>query len=246
MLGIRGKENEITGRIPRIQTNVSSFRRLLGKYYHSSGRRRGGGAISKRGTFLRRRDVSTSSPSIFPRESPRSLPQIPLGRLTLPRLEPILSHSPLCRFLSRTIHGVLGSHASALTATIHCFILFLRQRLFVTPLRDTEHIGGGKSVGETVKNKGSRVCGGKMREMARAAELWTVETGFSAVFYWNHAEYCCDSSYSCCRCYSHFAEITPSFSQWHQDLSKTWWFRIVIFALVFPFFPSCDSSKHNT
>lgn len=69
MLGIRGKENEITGRIPRIQTNVSSFRRLLGKYYHSSGRRRGGGAISKRGTFLRRRDVSTSSPSIFPRES---------------------------------------------------------------------------------------------------------------------------------------------------------------------------------
>ena len=177
---------------------------------------------------------------------PRSLPQVPLGRLTLPRLEPILSHSPLFRFLSRTIHGVLGSHASALTATIHCFILFLRQRLFVIPLRDTERIGGGKSVGETVKNKGSWVCGGKMREMARAAELWTVETGFSAVFYWIHAEYCCDSSHSCCRCYSHFAEITPSFSQWHQDLSEIWWFRIVIFALVFPFFHSCDSSKHNT
>lgn len=61
---------------------------------------------------------------------------------------------PCVVFSPRTIHGVPGSHASALTATIHRFILFLRQRLFVTPLRDTRRRGGGKNVGEeTVKNK---------------------------------------------------------------------------------------------
>ena len=80
---------------------------------------------------------------------------------------PILPHSALLSFsLRRTIHCVLGSHASALTAAIHRFILLLRQRLFVTPLRDTKLAPAWRAWGGRKPWKikeAAEFCGGKMR-----------------------------------------------------------------------------------
>lgn len=59
------------------------------------------------------------------------------------------------------------------------------------------------------------------REKARAAELWSVERrGFLAVFYSIGLLTAIPAILGVCGS-NHFAEITPSFWQWHQDLSKS-------------------------
>lgn len=78
------------------------------------------------------------------------------------------------------------------------------------------------------------------REKARAAELWSVERrGFLAVFYSIGLLTAIPTILSVYGS-NHFAEITPSFWQWHQDLSKSrFGIRcIVIFALVSPLYDS--------
>lgn len=164
------------------------------------------------------------------RDSPRPPSIFPLVNLPLPfpcrtgilrstNFASFGAHSSpfiLCVVFSRrTIHGVLGSHASALTATIHRFILFLRQRLFVTPLRDTRRREGGNVGEETVKNKRKpslRWKNEKKKEReARAAELWSVERRvFSCGILFNRPLTAIPTILSVDGS-SHFAEITPSF-----------------------------------
>lgn len=106
-------------------------------------------------------------------------------------------------FSRRTIHGVLGSHASALTATIHRFILFLRQRLFVTPLRDTRRREGGNVGEETVKNKRKPSLRWKNekkkeRERERGSSRGIMERGETGIFlrYSIQSAAYCDSNHS--------------------------------------------------
>lgn len=155
--------------------------------------------------------------------------QVSSGRLTLPRLEPILPHSFSVSFSlggqSTVSWGLTPRHWPL--PFIGSFSSFDSDSL--SP--PSEIRGGGKEGmwgKKPWKIKGSRVCGGKMRKRkrekereARAAELWSVERRvFSCGILFNRPLTAIPTILSVDGS-SHFAEITPSFWQWHQDLSKS-------------------------